>query len=85
MSDHTPGPWSVYGYEIVSEDGQRVATASTPARPHPEERANARLIAASPELLAVLRGILTNAGSHIDTEWLELATAIIAQAEGREP
>lgn len=62
MSDtqHTPGPWATDGREagwnILGLAGERVATVwrDGPHRP----AANARLIAAAPELLEVLGDIL---------------------------
>jgi hypothetical protein len=59
---HTPGPWlaaskpsSVVGWPVVGELGTLIADVSTmsfPGQPIPKEAlANARLIAAAPELL----------------------------------
>lgn len=60
MSKHTPGPWKYYdeeGYNfgIGSEGGRHVADVSHNANiPTGEKRANARLIAAAPDLLKAL-------------------------------
>jgi hypothetical protein len=65
QSQHTPGPWFVAGREIhdrsteYSETGARIGnTPNSIAEIHPVPRgdaeANARLIAAAPELLAAL-------------------------------
>lgn len=62
LTAHTPGPWWVGpGFSIESvkvENRQRigrtVATVLVPERMPDEARANARLIAAAPELLAAL-------------------------------
>ncbi len=65
MSKHTPGPWkiadgdslrcSLWGWSIMSSDGYWVAVA------HEEEeesdKANARLIAAAPEMLEALKRV----------------------------
>ena len=63
----TPGPWSVYEEkaldyrpcQIIGECGSRIATCEGggPKRAvtKAEERANARLIAAAPDLLAALK------------------------------
>lgn len=89
MSDYTPGPWQAFGYEVVSADNERIASTNTPRRPHPEERANARLIAAAPDLYEACRALV--AGFTPETEQDEddpdIAQGLraIAKAEGREP
>lgn len=81
---HTPGRWTAFGYEVVGEDGQRVALTSTPHRPHPEERANARLIAAAPDLLAAAVALWAAESQSLPAvdAWSELIDAI-EQAQGR--
>lgn len=60
MSNHTPGPWKVECGSVYTEDGWPIATmvrdrSATAAGIFPAERdANARLIAAAPELLEEL-------------------------------
>ena len=49
---HTPGPWRVNGASVWSDAGY-VAELSSPRGPD-ERDANARLVAAAPELLAAL-------------------------------
>ena len=83
---HTPGPWFV----LIDDDGcpleivlagdhdMRIAV---PASDGP--LANARLIAAAPELLAALREVI--AVSDRKTEIYDRARAAIAKAEGRTP
>lgn len=56
MSTHTPGPWTIQqaGYEsfiLGPIRGGRIASVNESDRPTEEERANAKLIAASPKLL----------------------------------
>jgi len=67
MSGHTKGPWRVaYGREIYCEDQERYPhclaevydTAEALEGDDPEADANARLIAAAPELLDALREAL---------------------------
>jgi hypothetical protein len=63
MSNHTPGPWTIQqaGYEsyiLGRIRGGRVASIYESDQPTDEERANARLIAAAPELLEACRGVL---------------------------
>ncbi|KKK67177.1 hypothetical protein LCGC14_2956660, partial [marine sediment metagenome] len=72
MTQHTPGPWIVSGlldtgagFDWVNADGpQAVAKICVPS-PHPNvvdaremAKANARLIAAAPELLEALRDLI---------------------------
>jgi len=95
---HTPGPWHATLDEplITVETGERgdaeicvVEPRATAGGFTDEEKANARLIAAAPDLLAACRA----AGDAIfDTrlgkDELALLTqlgAAIAKAEGREP
>lgn len=88
-TQHTPGPWfwdheGADAMALVEEDGTTIlhlATLrnSTAAR-HME--ANAQLIAAAPELLEALQGILAGvAGCERDPKW-ELARVAIAKATG---
>ena len=78
---HTPGPWTVDNQYIHGPDGIRfLAVAGDGAG-----QANARLIAAAPELLAALYLIATDpsaiysgANAHIGN----IARAAIAKAKG---
>lgn len=56
MSRHTPAPWKIVAAgSIQGPDGKSVcAIAGTIKRSRDEKAANARLIAAAPELLAAL-------------------------------
>lgn len=89
---HTPGPWirgvgdegtcSVY----ASFRGMRVVVAATEnfRLPIAEQKANARLIAAAPELLAALKALRQNgtlAQRMTPADALALADAAIAKAE----
>jgi hypothetical protein len=70
MSKHTPGPWILVGSEVhdrptrFDDDGVRVGEtpcmiASASIMPNKGQReANARLIAAAPELLEALRNMV---------------------------
>jgi len=99
MSKHTPGPWSLwtgrpYGeHGTITDDrlGRHLAVMSGGA---PETAANARLIAAAPELLEALKQIAYRTGAISLPESVALetmrglwytATTAIAKAEGREP
>ena len=86
---HTPGPWAVthHGEWIIgrSPDIGECLVAKTDG---PEWRENARLIAAAPELLdllkiAVARVEIANAeGNDILSAWLTDAQNAIAKATG---
>lgn len=101
---HTPGPWELSprrdreGAFRVIRDGYAVAIVtlrgSSPASPqYHEQDANARLIAAAPDLLDVLRvtagnirslgpaGALANVYTPYEV-WLAVVEAAIAKAEG---
>lgn len=112
MSKHTPGPWSVSNGQVMSEyaikaecrgSGFGSSVAIVTQRdgqnplPHDEAMANARLIAAAPELLDALRGMLAIvensrgvAGYHLNgdtAEWdefdeIDIAHTAIAKATG---
>ena len=93
---HTPGPWRISeydnGYLIGAYDGSIALTtgrAITIKKYKNEREANARLIAAAPELLEALSAVTNN---YIDTygdegndapESIKVALATIAKAEGR--
>ena len=58
MEPHTPGPWLVFGRGLISvitkADKSIVAEVVT-HNDRPETKANARLIAAAPDMLAALQ------------------------------
>ena len=90
MSAHTPGPWSVgddAGNGVVplaDVPVPDVVVAMLPSTHH----ANARLIAAAPDLLAALKQVVSSAFPHpvnhptMTAAW-KVAQAAIAKAEGR--
>ena len=84
---HTPGPWEACGKAVHAETGREIVFGShnTRSGSDEEQRANARLIAAAPELLEALGLIVAQvkAGGHIYASHLERAEAAIAKAEGR--
>lgn len=73
MSAHTPGRWTVApipsplytGIVAIVRDDVAVLTDGRPAYPS-EWEANARLIAAAPDLLAVLREVVVAAVTNED-------------------
>lgn len=97
MSGHTPGKWRVctlahpedrtvvvYGPSFSDPVATGIARAGIDAS---EAHANARLIAAAPDLLAALKALLVLAdehgwgGSAWDDGWID-ARAAISKAEG---
>jgi hypothetical protein len=108
MAGHTPGPWREGPTEgigqrgkliVVDADGLKVCDCESNllpglrfARPYPEDTANAKLIAASPELLAALKVTLNYWTSTGFAECepgcdciVESVRAAIAKAEADEP
>ena len=106
---HTPGPWSIYEtagnggniparMEVVAPESERAKRliANVYGFKLPEGRANARLIAAAPELLEVIREAVDSAEREMAkgrkaspglATWLEKARAALAKAradEGKE-
>jgi hypothetical protein len=87
QSAHTPGPWNHKQrddhFVIRTEDLQRIAITQY-VGPTAEE-ANARLIAAAPEMLEALRIIAIEAGSRKENGMSGIASiayAAIARAQG---
>lgn len=90
MSKHTPGPWGFDSFalreEIRAENNPLIATVCSVHCDTPEEmRANARLIAAAPELLWTLEKLVERVGGdEWFAEWAGMARAAIAKAKGEE-
>ena len=101
MTQHTPGPWKIfwrtndmdYTWPIVGigeANGEGVVDCGFGVwRDGEEALANARLIAAAPDLLAALKGMLDHCALHSDDRdgqahdaWIN-AQAAIARAEGK--
>jgi hypothetical protein len=90
MSQHTPGPWAAIGGGwIVNHKDERVASVNTDLI---GDTANARLIAAAPEMYRALQDaearLLTLAniaavGTPMHSHVLKQVRAAIAKAEGR--
>ena len=89
---HTPGPWRIVERDDHTEIWDTTELESTVCElPYINgpERANARLIAAAPEMLAALRGIertamAANGHGVICQLVLKEARAAIAAVEGRD-
>lgn len=64
--EHTPGPWTRHGLGIskdAGEYGYAVALCDSPVPPG-EAEANARLIAAAPDLLTALEALMPMLEAH---------------------
>ncbi len=98
MSAHTPGPWSAFTAQVsqfsktsrgtVAVEQTRAVVAELPARATAETEANARLIAAAPDLLAACQRIADwieesdgDTGSMVRAD-AEAVRAAIAKARG---
>lgn len=87
MSKYTPGPWETLAY-ISHEQQTDFILVKIGRRVHmvgysDEDKANARLIAAAPELLEALEAILEDAFGGMDTlARIQAAEAAIAKAKG---
>lgn len=89
---HTPGPWIVdhdFPTEIRMDDSNGEAVFALVAGVHvsntePEQAlADARLIAAAPEMLAALKAALADFGDDYGGPTIDAMRAAIAKAEGR--
>lgn len=85
---HTPGPWKLNSSYTFFGNGTPVASmiASSLADLTAEEQANARLIAAAPDLLQALKDLLAVCDEELDdarTPEMRVARRIIAKAEGQ--
>ena len=87
-TQHTPGPWFVTpdGTAVYKKDGYgyRGDTICLFVG-HPFIDANARLIAAAPELLAALQALAALPNKHRPEEMWDAARAAIAKATGGQP
>lgn len=89
MSKHTPGPWMVSPYNTMGifDDKKRpIAVAYEGVHSYdielPEREANAKLIAAAPEMLEALRACVEWAKAGGGPEPFTAAGRIIAKATG---
>lgn len=83
MTTHTPGPWSVIGTNV---SGQSLTVAETYLDEFVSRKtaeANARLIAAAPELLEAAKAMLDPLLVQDRVFWARKLRAAIAKAEGR--
>lgn len=92
MAQHTPGPWyrSTSGryirYDMPPMTGANVCDLDVFGGPPDEAEANARLIAAAPDLLAACKLVVAcykGTTAHEQVPAWEAVLAAIAKAEGR--
>lgn len=84
---HTPGPWTANGSWVVAADGPIVETVAYARVRSGEAEANARLIAAAPDLLVLAEEVAKEYEDAAD--WKDaigrlqrLARAAVAKAKG---
>ena len=78
---HTPGPWSINGNKI---DGNGYHIVSVNSHRTSDGEANARLIAAAPELLEIVKSILADdMMQYLPAEYIEKIRSSIAKATGQ--
>jgi hypothetical protein len=93
-AQHTPGPWTLNGGQIVGPDNAPVMTVPREymrkLRPHQIVQANIDLVASAPDLLAACEALL-EWSTHVwdechpsgDPPSLNAARAAIAKARGK--
>jgi glycine cleavage system regulatory protein len=86
MSKHTPGPWQITTdfINVFNEDAIQIASLDSQGSPDigvEESLANAYLISAAPEMLAVLKKVLPELD---DPNLMWEVSDAIDKAEGRE-
>lgn len=84
---HSPAPWKInqeIKTHVMTEDGYAICDMATTysSLKYDEHLANARLIAAAPELLEALESLLPIWSSGIDEPWVKKARQAIAKARG---
>ena len=91
MSDFTPGPWNfhpsdeyVNSFDVMCEEGYYVATTHDGVREDKNADANARLIAAAPDLLEALKRCKFDS-LNMTLEDREFCRAAISKATGEHP
>lgn len=94
---HTPGPWEIRDSNMrtIEAPGGSICTPSghcLKGRPDEELEANARLIAAAPDLLEACKQVLDAQVANDQSQWehlldeaLERIEAAVAKAEGAGP
>lgn len=90
MSKHTPGPWWANGIEVGAGPLMQVKVAKAGGATYEEAKANAKLLAAAPDLLKALEPFVRYSSSNevirieVRTADIKTARAAIAKATGGE-
>lgn len=79
---HTPGPWELRGCRLVTDHHGVVIAERISANGPGTPEANARLIAAAPELLELAKFMVLNIGGYDPEKARDMARAAIAKATG---
>jgi len=76
MRNHSPGPWRAVGASISAKGTGRIGKALEIYMDRAEREANARLMAAAPELLEALENLLavSNCPPYHCQEWIDATT-----------
>jgi hypothetical protein len=87
---HTPGPWNISGTDTrtgapAMVSGKGDAAICDLYRRNPDNEANARLIAAAPELLAALERLMASQLGAIPPNVVHEVVTAIAKATGGAP
>lgn len=96
--EHTPGPWRTEGMLILSGDGDSERLVSVLGGADAPASADAHLIAAAPEMLALLQHLHEDLARYLkmaEETWTSASVTfgayaddcarLIAKAEGRQP
>lgn len=90
MATHTPGPWAIKKHEssfkpgvfiedgVCGPDGEQIRVYGMTLTSSEEAKANARLIAAAPDLLEALEAAVRD--SKNPGQWIDEARSAIAKA-----
>ena len=79
---YTPGPWREHNGTIMAGD-EVLAMAFRSGKPWSERNANARAMAATPEMVKVLEAIQKLGVSSINISTRDMVRAVLAKAKGK--
>ena len=87
MSQHTPGPWKIVDswedHTIEGPKGEEIIFQDGPYQTPSIKEANARLIAAAPEMLKALEMLVEKIkNDEWFEDWSKIATSVIDKAKG---
>lgn len=87
MSKHTKGPWTASGRDVFGRASDQLSARVCCLDVYPEAEADARLIAAAPDLLAAAKRVLADLNERDDDSLAFVRIGLdkaIAKAEGRD-